>query len=157
MMDFFEADALQAYSFEEVVKISPIGWVARQARTYEESGGTMGTTQGGAPCLLLDYRGRRSGYWRRTVLIYGRDRDSYLVVASNGGAEAHPLWYLCLVANPDVRLRVGPDRFAALAETLSAQDKARVWPHLVDVFPWFGVYQAKASRDIPVVRLQPVP
>lgn len=135
--------------------ISPTGWVAKQARLYEESGGTKGTGVQGVPCLLLDYRGRRTGQLRRTVLIYGRDGDDYLIVASNGGADEHPLWYRNLVDAPDVRLRVGTEeRFAARAETLSTEDKARVWPGLVELFPLYADYQAKTDRDIPVVRLR---
>ncbi|MFD3561351.1 nitroreductase family deazaflavin-dependent oxidoreductase [Streptomyces sp. NPDC058686] len=138
------------------VVISPTGWVAEQARLYEESGGTEGTTLPGpmsAPCLLLDYQGRRSGQWRRTVLIYDRDGDDYLIVASKGGDDQHPEWYLNLEANPDVRLRVGTERFTARAETLSPEEKARVWPHLVEIFPPYEDYQKKTERDIPVVRL----
>ncbi|WJV44884.1 nitroreductase family deazaflavin-dependent oxidoreductase [Streptomyces flavofungini] len=142
-------------SSEEAV-LSPTGWVAEQARLYEESGGTKGAVIQGAPCLLLDYKGRRSGQWRRTVLIYGRDGDDYLIVASNGGADRHPLWYLNLRDEPDVRLRVGTERFAARAETLSAEERERVWPHLVDVFPRYADYRRKTSRDIPVVRLSRV-
>ena len=133
--------------------ISPTEWVADQARTYEESGGTKGTTIQGVPCLLLDYQGRKSGQWRRTVLIYGRDGDDYLIVASKGGADEHPLWFLNLQANPDVRLRVETERFTARAETLSAEDKARVWDSLVELFPNYAEYQKKTTRDIPVVRL----
>ncbi|MFG2517897.1 nitroreductase family deazaflavin-dependent oxidoreductase [Streptomyces sp. NPDC048527] len=138
------------------VVISPTGWVAEQARLYEESGGTEGTTIPGpmsAPCLLLDYQGRRSGQWRRTVLIYDRDGDDYLIVASKGGADQHPEWYLNLEANPDVRLRVGTERFTGRAETLSPEEKARVWPHLVEIFAPYADYQKKTERDIPVVRL----
>jgi deazaflavin-dependent oxidoreductase (nitroreductase family) len=135
------------------VVISPTGWVADQARTYEESGGTKGATMQGVPCLLLDYKGRKSGQWRRTVLIYGRDGDDYLIVASYGGADQHPQWYLNLQDNPDVRLRVGTERFTARAETLSPQDKARVWDSLVDLFAPYADYQKKTDRDIPVVRL----
>ncbi|MFE6887585.1 nitroreductase family deazaflavin-dependent oxidoreductase [Streptomyces sp. NPDC057694] len=135
------------------VVISPTGWVADQARVYEESGGTKGTTIQGTPCLLLDYQGRKSGQWRRTVLIYGRDGDDLLIVASYGGSDQHPLWYLNLLANPDVRLRVGTERFAARAETLPPEDKARVWDSLVELFPNYAQYQKKTSRDIPVVRL----
>ncbi|MCP3818225.1 nitroreductase family deazaflavin-dependent oxidoreductase [Streptomyces sp. A3M-1-3] len=138
---------------DQEVVISPAGWVARQARTYEESGGTKGTTMQGAPCLLLDYRGRRTGQWRRTVLIYGRDGDDYLIVASNGGSARHPLWYLNLEAEPDVRLMVGPERFSARAETLGPEEKARVWPYLVELFAPYEGYQKKTARDIPVVRL----
>ncbi|MER5886615.1 nitroreductase family deazaflavin-dependent oxidoreductase [Streptomyces sp. NPDC001941] len=135
------------------VVVSPTDWVARQARTYEESGGTEGTTINGVPCLLLDYRGRRTGQWRRTVLIYGRDGDDYLIVASKGGSDTHPLWYLNLEDDPQVRLRVETERFEARAETLSAEDKARVWPGLVELFPQYAEYQGKTERDIPVVRL----
>ena len=131
-------------------------WVAEQARRYEESGGTEATDMNGSPCLLLDYLGRRSGQWRRTVLIYGRDGDDYLVVASKGGADDHPLWYLSLQDHPEVHLRVGTERFAARAETLSPQDKARVWPHLVEVYGPYEEYQRKTSREIPVVRLRRV-
>ncbi|MGR8009834.1 nitroreductase family deazaflavin-dependent oxidoreductase [Streptomyces hypolithicus] len=136
------------------VKISPTDWVARQAELYEQSGGIKGTTQQGAPCLLLDYVGRRSGTARRTVLIYGRDGDDYLIVASAGGADEHPLWFLNLQADPDVRIRVETERFAARAAKLSPEEKARVWPHLVEVFPPYDGYQKKTSRDIPVVRLR---
>ncbi|MGW0734934.1 nitroreductase family deazaflavin-dependent oxidoreductase [Streptomyces sp. NPDC002851] len=138
---------------DDEVVISPTGWVAQQARTYEESGGTKGTTIQGAPCLLLDYRGRRTGKWRRTVLIYGRDGEDYLIVASYGGSDAHPKWYLNLEAEPEVRLRVGAERFAARAETLGPAEKARVWPSLVELFPRYAAYQKKTERDIPVVRL----
>jgi deazaflavin-dependent oxidoreductase (nitroreductase family) len=140
---------------EAEVRLSPVGWVARQARLYEESGGTKGTTVNGAPCLLLDYRGRRSGQWHRTVLIYRSDRESYLVVASNGGAGSHPLWYRNIQENPDVRVRVGINRFAASARTLSREEKSDVWPSLVKVFAPYGAYQRKTSRDIPVIRLHP--
>ncbi|MEH1129896.1 nitroreductase family deazaflavin-dependent oxidoreductase [Micromonospora sp. CPCC 206061] len=140
---------------EDAVRISPVAWVAKQARIYEESGGTRGNTVHGSPCLLLDYRGRRSGGWHRTVLIYGRDGDSYLVVASNGGADDHPLWYRSIQENPEVRLRVGAARFTARARTLSPQEKALVWPHLVAIFAPYATYQRKTSRDIPVVSLRP--
>lgn len=135
------------------VEISPSDWVAEQARRYEESGGTEGTTLQGAPCLLLDYRGRKTGKLRRTVLIYGRDGDDYLIVASKGGADEHPLWYLNLRDEPEAEVRVGTERFAVRASTLSAEEKERVWPHLVEVFPPYADYQKKTRRDIPVVRL----
>jgi deazaflavin-dependent oxidoreductase (nitroreductase family) len=138
------------------VKPSASGWVAEQAQRYEESGGTDATDLRGAPCLLMDYQGRSSGDWYRNVLIYGRDGEDYLLVASKGGADDHPQWYLNLVAHPQVHLRVLTERFTARAETLSPQEKARVWPHLVEVFPPYADYQKKTERDIPVVRLSRV-
>ncbi|MEC4019290.1 nitroreductase family deazaflavin-dependent oxidoreductase [Streptomyces sp. H27-D2] len=141
---------------DKAVTISPTNWVAEQARLYEESGGTKGTSINGAPCLLMDYLGRRSGTWHRTVLIFGQDGDDYLIVASNGGAADHPLWYLNLQDHPDVELRVYAERFAARAETLSSDEKARVWPGLVDLFAPYADYRKRTERDIPVVRLRRV-
>jgi deazaflavin-dependent oxidoreductase (nitroreductase family) len=138
------------------VTMSGSDLVAQQAQSYEESGGTEATDMQGAPCLLLDYQGRRSGNWHRTVLIYGRDGDDYLIVASKGGADDHPLWYLSLRDHPDVNLRVLTERFAARAETLSPAEKSRVWPHLLEIWPAYADYQQKTDRDIPVVRLRRV-
>ncbi|MFD3657086.1 nitroreductase family deazaflavin-dependent oxidoreductase [Streptomyces sp. 24-1644] len=136
------------------VRVSPMKWVAQQAELYESSGGTKGTTQLGVPCLLMDYVGRRSGAPRRTVLMYGRDGDDYLIVASNGGSDKPPLWYLNLQAGPDVELRVETERFPAVAETLTAEEKERVWPRLVELFPRYAEYQRGTTRNIPVVRLR---
>jgi F420H(2)-dependent quinone reductase len=138
------------------VRLSPSGWVAEQARLYEESNGTEGTDLKGAPCLLLDYLGRRSGEWHRTVLIYGQDGDDYLIIASKGGAPEHPTWFLSVRENTEVHVRVGAERFTARAEVLPPQEKARVWPHLVEVWPPYAEYQAKTDRDIPVIRLSRV-
>ncbi len=135
------------------VRPSPSAWVAEQARRYEESKGTEAVDMDGSPCLLIDYLGRRSGEWHRTVLIYGRDGEDYLIVASKGGAPQNPVWFLSLRENPDVHLRVGTERFAARAEVLSKEDKARVWPHLLDVYAPYEDYQRKTDRDIPVIRL----
>lgn len=82
------------------------------------------------------------------ALTYGRDGDDYLVVASEGGADEHPLWYRSLRENPDVHVRELTERFAARAETLSPDEKARVWPHLVEVYGRYEEYQQKTTRDI---------
>jgi deazaflavin-dependent oxidoreductase (nitroreductase family) len=138
------------------VKISPAEWVAEQAERYESSNGAEGTDLNGSPCLLIDYLGRRSGEWHRTVLIYGRDGDDYLIVASKGGSDQHPVWFLSVRDNPEVHLRVNDERFTARAEVLSPQDKARVWPSLLTIYPPYEDYQKKTDRDIPVVRLHRV-
>ena len=135
------------------VRISPSAWVAEQARRYEESNGTEATDMNGSPCLLIDYLGRRSGEWHRTVLIYGRDGEDYLIVASKGGAPEHPTWFLSVRENPEVHLRVDTERFAARAEVLSKEEKARVWPHLLEVYAPYEEYQRNTDRDIPVIRL----
>jgi deazaflavin-dependent oxidoreductase (nitroreductase family) len=92
---------------------SPVDWVAQHTRQYVATNGAQGHLWNGVPTLLLTTIGRRSGRPRRTALIYGRDGDRYVVVASKGGAPEHPLWYLNLRAQPEVEVQVGAERFRA--------------------------------------------
>jgi deazaflavin-dependent oxidoreductase (nitroreductase family) len=140
---------------EEVVD-SPTGWVAKHITSYVESGGEKGHQWRGVPTLLLTTRGRKSGLLRRTALIYGRDGDSYVVVASLGGAPKHPLWYLNLVADPDVELQVGPHTLRGRARTATPEERTRLWPQMAAVWPQYDQYQKKTDREIPVVLLDPI-
>ncbi|GGK81397.1 nitroreductase [Planomonospora parontospora subsp. parontospora] len=142
---------------DEEVTDSPTGWVADHIRTYVESGGEKGHRYQGLPTLLLTTRGRRTGTLRRTALIYGRDRDRHLLVASNGGAPRHPAWYLNLVEHPDVFLQVGPEKFAARARVATAEEKPPLWRLMASVFPRYDDYRARTDRDIPLVILERLP
>ena len=106
-------------SAPEEVLDSPTGWVAEHVRAYVESDGATGHHHQGQDNLLLITRGRKSGKLRRTALIYGRDGERYLVVASNGGSNQHPLWYQNLLAQPSVQVQVGADVFAAVAREVA--------------------------------------
>ncbi|MFI5267698.1 MAG: nitroreductase family deazaflavin-dependent oxidoreductase [Chloroflexota bacterium] len=134
---------------------SATNWVAEHTRRYVETDGEDGHFWRGIPTLVLTTMGRRSGRPRRNALIYGRDGGNYVVVASKGGADIHPLWYLNLTAEPEVRLQVGADKLRAHAHTASAEEKARLWPVMAGIFPNYDDYKAKTSRDIPVVVLEP--
>lgn len=137
---------------------SPTGWVHDHIRSYVESNGEKGHQWRGVSTLLLTTRGRKSGKARRTALIYGKADDNYLIVASNGGADQHPLWYLNLSATPEVELQVGADKFTAHARTATAEEKAHLWPIMTKIFPTYDRYQqkaGKAGRDIPLVILTP--
>ncbi len=102
----------------ERVLDSPTNGVAEHINSYVETGGADGHEwRPGVFTLLLTTRGRRSGALRRTALIYGRSGDAYAVVASQGGAPQHPAWYLNLLAEPQVEVQVGADRFTARART----------------------------------------
>ncbi|MEU5785879.1 nitroreductase family deazaflavin-dependent oxidoreductase [Micromonospora lupini] len=147
---------MTAQEQHETIEDSPVGWVAKHVRRYVESDGTDGGTYHGYPALLLTTRGRRSGTLRRTALIYGRDGDDHLVVASNGGAANHPAWYLNLSADPTVEIQVGADRFAARARTATAEERARLWPIMTKVFPTYARYQKDTDREIPVVVIERV-
>jgi deazaflavin-dependent oxidoreductase (nitroreductase family) len=138
----------------EEVTNSPTGWVAEHIRGYVESGGEAGHVWQGVPTLLLTVRGRTSGKLRRTALIYGRDGGRYLVVASKGGAPEHPSWYLNLVANPDVELQVGAEKFGARARSATAEEKPHLWSVMTAIWPDYDEYQKKTDREIPVVILE---
>lgn len=124
-------------------------------KRYRETDGEVGYLWNGAPTLLLTTTGRRSGEPRTTALIFARDGDDYLVVASQGGAPAHPLWYANLTASPEVEIQVRADRIPVLARTASAEERPRLWKILTEVWPNYDTYQTRTTRTIPVVVLSP--
>lgn len=133
---------------------SPLGWVSRHIQNYVESDGKKGHKWNGHPTLLLTTHGRKSGKLYRTALIYGMDGENYLLVASNGGSESHPNWYLNLVENSNVELQVGSEKFSARARTANAKEKPRLWKIMSRIFPTYDKYQAKAKREIPLIVLK---
>jgi len=139
---------------DEVVD-SPSPWVADHIREYTESGGEQGHEWRGVPTLLLTVRGRKSGVWRRTALIYGRDGDNYVIVASKGGDPKHPLWYLNLLDSPDVGVQVGPDKLTARARVAEGDERARLWDRMAQIWPDYNAYQTRTDREIPIVVLEP--
>jgi deazaflavin-dependent oxidoreductase (nitroreductase family) len=132
----------------------PPGWQQAHARRYLETGGQDGHIWEGVPTLLLTTTGRRSGQSRTTPLIYGRDGERYLVVASRGGAPAHPAWYENLVAQPAVQVQVMADRFAARARPASPAERPALWKKMAAIWPPYDEYQARTMREIPVVVLE---
>jgi deazaflavin-dependent oxidoreductase (nitroreductase family) len=140
----------------EQVYDSPTGWVNEHIRRYVDSDGEDGHDWRGVPTLLLTTVGRKTGRRRRSALIYGRDGDRYLLVASQGGADAHPAWYLNLVEHPEVELQVGPDRYPAVARTASPDEKPALWKAMTAIWPAYDDYQKKTDRQIPVVILERV-
>jgi len=142
---------------QEEVFDSPTTWVAQHIRGYVESDGEKGHHWRGVNTLLLTTRGRKSRKLRRTALIYGQDGDRYVVVASKGGANEHPEWYLNLVANPEVELQVAADKFAARARTATAEEKPALWRLMTSIWPDYDRYQERTKREIPVVVLEGLP
>src|SRR5215470_6924155 len=121
----------------------PPGWQQEHARRYRESGGKDGHIWEGVTTLLLTTTGRRSGEARTTPLIYGRDGNRYLVVASRGGAPAHPTWYENLTANPDITVQVMADRFKAKARTATAAERPGLWTTMAAIWPPYDDYQQR--------------
>lgn len=125
-------------------------------RAYQESDGETGYMWNGVTTLLLTTTGRKSGQPRTTPLIFARDGDDYLVVASMGGAPEHPQWYRNLVANPTAQVQVKADTLRVTARTGSADEKPRLWSIVSDAWPNYNVYQTRTEREIPVVVLTPI-
>jgi deazaflavin-dependent oxidoreductase (nitroreductase family) len=132
------------------------GWIADHLKRYLATDGADGHIWNGVPTLLLTTTGRSSGAPQQLPLIYGRAGDRYVIVASRGGAPDHPGWYKNLVAKPDVRLQVAAERFAARARTASGDERTRLWQVMAKIWPAYDEYQAKTSRQIPVVVLERV-
>jgi deazaflavin-dependent oxidoreductase (nitroreductase family) len=124
-------------------------------RRYRETDGEVGYLWNGVPTLLLTTTGRRSGEPRTSALIFARDGDDYLVVASVGGGPKHPSWYLNLTANPAAEIQVRGDHIAVTAHTATDDEKPRLWRIVTDAWPNYDVYQTRTDRVIPVVVLSP--
>lgn len=107
------------------------------------------------PTLLLEHRGRKSGKVFVTPLLYLRDGDDVVIVASQGGRPEHPQWYRNVVAEPDVFVEIGAERRAVHAVVADAEQRARLWPKLVELYADFDTYQSWTEREIPVLILQP--
>jgi deazaflavin-dependent oxidoreductase (nitroreductase family) len=123
---------------------------------YRASGGRVGGRfRGGAPVCLLTVRGRKTGAKRVAPLLYVRDGERVVVVASKGGMSKHPLWYLNLLANPDCEVEIGREQLVVRARTASPEEKAALWPRLVAMYRDYDDYQARTDREIPVVILEP--
>lgn len=121
---------------------------------YRETGGRQGHDWQGTQVLLLTTKGRKSGELRELPLIYGKSGDDYLIVASKGGADTPPAWYLNLEADPEVELQVWDDRFKAKARVATPDEKAEMWTTMTAEWPAYDDYQKKTDREIPIIVLE---
>lgn len=123
---------------------------------YQKSGGKLGGRfLRGAPVCLLTTIGRKSGEPRTTPLLYLRDGDSVVVVASQGGMPKHPLWYLNLQATPECEVQIREETLKLKARTASPEERTTLWPRLLEMYSDFEDYQSWTDRVIPVVILEP--
>jgi F420H(2)-dependent quinone reductase len=139
--------------------VSLTGQVLRlHEELYKRTDGRLGHRMIGVPTLLLRTTGRRSGAVRTNGLVYARDGDDYLVVASNGGAERHPAWLYNLQAHPDVEIQIGRERRQGTARVVEPSDEsyARLWKVVnANNRDRYSAYQEKTVRPIPVVAITP--
>jgi deazaflavin-dependent oxidoreductase (nitroreductase family) len=121
---------------------------------YQATGGEEGHDWQGTTTLLLTTTGRRSGEQRTTPLIYQEHEGNYLIVASKGGADEPPAWYLNLEEDPSATVQVKDDVFEARARDADAGEKPEMWKTMTAVWPAYDEYQQKTDRKIPVVVLE---
>jgi deazaflavin-dependent oxidoreductase (nitroreductase family) len=122
---------------------------------YRGTGGIIGAHAVGLQSLLLTTTGRRSGAARTVALTYVPDGDDYVVVASNGGADRHPAWWLNLRETPRATVQVGRDVIPVVASVADQHERARLWPKLTEANPFYTRYEELTHRPIPVVILRP--
>lgn len=126
------------------------------AYIYEHTHGLVGHRMLGVPCLMLRTAGRKTGQTRTSSLVYAKDGDRYIVVASKGGDPKAPAWLLNLRAKPEVEVQVGRRRFPATATEVAAGDPDydRLWKLVNDKNGnRYDGYQRKTTRPIPLVAL----
>jgi F420H(2)-dependent quinone reductase len=120
---------------------------------WKLTGGKLGNAFGTAPFMMLTTRGRKTGRERTTPVLYFRDGADLIVVASFGGNDMHPAWYLNLERCPEAEVIVNGERRRLLASQVSPEEKKRIWPRLVKMYPNFAVYQQRTGREIPLLQL----
>ncbi len=120
---------------------------------YRMTGGLVGGWAG-APMLLLTTTGRKSGAARTTPLLFLRDNDNLVVIASYGGADRHPDWWLNLRNHPDAEAQVFAERRLVRAEEVTGDERARLWERIARSYPIYRFYETRTSRQIPVVVLR---
>ncbi len=132
-------------------------WATKvHASLFRATSGRFGGRLVGSPVLLLVTTGRKTGQSRTTPLLYLEDGGRYAIVASNGGAAKHPVWWLNLRAYPEATVEVGGRKVRVRATEAQGGEKARLWEGLVRMYPSYEDYQRRTDREIPVVLLEPV-
>src|SRR5262249_30321765 len=141
-----------------VYEPSPAPWVRDQVEAYERSGGQEANTlrDTGLPVVIVTMRGNKTGSVRKIALMRVEHNGEYALVASKGGAPAHPVWYYNLKANPDeVTIQDGPGPVGVRVRQVSGDERAAWWERAVQAYPPYAEYQARTQRQIPVFVASP--
>jgi deazaflavin-dependent oxidoreductase (nitroreductase family) len=131
----------------------PKAFNANLIEEFRTNGGKVTGIFENAPLLLLTTTGAKSGNPYTTPVVYTRDGDALVIVASKGGAPENPQWYRNLVANASVTIELPDDKFDATAEVTTGDERRRLFDAHADLMPTFKEYEQKTTREIPVVRL----
>jgi deazaflavin-dependent oxidoreductase (nitroreductase family) len=145
-------------ALEGTYEPSPQAWVRDQVAAYEASGGSEANTllDTGLRVIIVTTRGNKTGKVRKTPLMRVEHEGSYALVASQGGAPTHPVWYWNLVADPTaVMIQDGPEPFDAEVREVSGEERAAWWERAVAAYPPYAEYQESTDRVIPVMVATP--
>ena len=130
-------------------------WNTQIIDEFRANGGKVGGQFEGAPLLLLHSTGAKSGQARVNPMMYQADGDNFAVFASKAGAPTNPDWYHNLVANPRAAIEVGDTTINVIARITEGDDRDRLWSRQKELYPGFADYEAKTTREIPVIILEP--
>lgn len=122
---------------------------------FRANGGKVGPPFEGAPVLLLTNKGAKSGKVRVSPLVYTKDGDNYVIIASFAGAPKHPAWFHNLMKHPNTQIEVGTETLQVTAKEANGSERDRLFQAQAEMMPVFHDYQAKTERKIPVVILEP--
>jgi deazaflavin-dependent oxidoreductase (nitroreductase family) len=131
-------------------------FTAVMAFLYRRTNGRIGGKMSGGDVLLLHHVGRKTGQARTAPLMYVRDGEDLVVLASRGGSDAMPAWYFNLKANPRTSVEVGREKIDVLARDATEEERERLWALALTNYPHFDAYQERTERRIPVIVLEPV-
>ena len=129
-------------------------WNKRIIEEFRANGGKVGGQFAGAPLLLLHTTGAKTGQARVNPMMYLADGNDHVVFASKAGAPTNPDWYHNLVANPRASIEVGDQTFNVVARVAEGETRERLWSRQKELYPGFADYEAKTTRQIPVVILE---
>jgi deazaflavin-dependent oxidoreductase (nitroreductase family) len=132
-------------------------WNTQIIEEFRANAGSVGGQFAGAPLLLLHSTGAKSGKARVNPMMYLADGDNFAVFASKAGAPTNPDWYHNLVANPRGTVEIGDRTLNVVAHVADGEVRERLWSRQKELYPGFADYEAKTTREIPVVVLEPTP
>lgn len=133
-----------------------LGFMQDHIRRYLATDGEDGHLMNGYPCLVLTTTGAKSGEKRQAAVIYGRHGNSYVVIASKGGSDTPPAWYVNLAASGKGHIQVKADKMDVTMRVAEGDEREQLWQMMAGIFPAYFEYQQKTARRIPVVVLDPV-
>lgn len=132
-----------------------LGYMKDHIRRYLATNGEDGHIMNGFPCLVITTTGKKSGEKRQAAVIYGKHGNSHVIIASKGGSDTPPAWFINLQANPRAHIQVKDKKMDVKMRVASGSEREQLWKMMVGIFPDYADYQKKTAREIAVVVLDP--